>query len=226
MALLADRLRGNVRELEGALAQSAPLQPGDGASRSIWPWPMRPWPIGCATRCEWCSWPMSMPPCAGRCGWKTARLQAKGAGWAVSHPRMVAMFLARKHTTAAYSEVGGYFGGRNHSTAVAAEKKVRQWLTDDEEMALGERRLRVRESWNVRSASCCVKRAGSVSDGLLPSLTLPARSLSGASGTNLTACSGSAEEATCSCATTIAFPRTLAGFRSILLLPVAAQVGR
>jgi chromosomal replication initiator protein len=58
---------------------------------------------------------------------------------------MVAMFLARRHTAASYSEVGGHFGGRNHSTAVAAEKKVRQWLQDDAELALGERRLRVRE---------------------------------------------------------------------------------
>ena len=55
-------------------------------------------------------------------------LQSKGRAWAVSHPRMVAMFLSRKHTAASYSEIGKHFGGRNHSTAVAAEKKVRQWL--------------------------------------------------------------------------------------------------
>ena len=72
-------------------------------------------------------------------------LQSKQRAWAVSHPRMLAMFLARKHTAAAYSEVGQFFGGRNHSTAVAAEKKVRQWLQQDGELALGERRLRVRE---------------------------------------------------------------------------------
>ena len=72
-------------------------------------------------------------------------LQSKGRAWAVSHPRMVAMHLARKHTASSYSEIGGHFGGRNHSTAVAAEKKVRQWLADDAALALGERRVRVRE---------------------------------------------------------------------------------
>jgi chromosomal replication initiator protein len=72
-------------------------------------------------------------------------LQAKQRAWAVSHPRMVAMFLARKHTTAAYSEIGRHFGGRNHSTAVAAEKKIRGWLADDGELVLGERRIRLRE---------------------------------------------------------------------------------
>ncbi|HWG45106.1 MAG TPA: chromosomal replication initiator protein DnaA [Gemmataceae bacterium] len=72
-------------------------------------------------------------------------LQSKGRAWAVSHPRMVAMFLSRKHTAASYSEIGKHFGGRNHSTAVAAEKKVRQWFDTDSELALGQRRIRVRE---------------------------------------------------------------------------------
>jgi chromosomal replication initiator protein len=72
-------------------------------------------------------------------------LQSKGRAWAVSHPRMVAMYLSRKHTAASYSEIGKHFGGRNHSTAVAAEKKVRQWLDADAELALGQRRIGVRE---------------------------------------------------------------------------------
>jgi chromosomal replication initiator protein len=72
-------------------------------------------------------------------------LQSKQRAWAVSHPRMLAMFLARKHTSAAYSEIGQYFGGRNHSTAVAAEKKVRAWVQSNGELALGERTYRIRE---------------------------------------------------------------------------------
>jgi chromosomal replication initiator protein len=76
---------------------------------------------------------------------ETGALQAKQRAWAVSHPRMLAMYLARKHTAAAYSEIGRHFGGRNHSTAVAAEKKIRQWLQDEGELVLGERRLRIRD---------------------------------------------------------------------------------
>lgn len=72
-------------------------------------------------------------------------LQQKQRAWAVSHPRMLAMFLARKHTSSAYSEIGQHFGGRNHSTAVAAEKKVRQWVEANGAMQLGERTFRVRE---------------------------------------------------------------------------------
>ncbi len=72
-------------------------------------------------------------------------LQSKQRSWAVSHPRMLAMYLARKHTSAAYSEIGQYFGGRNHSTAVAGEKKVRAWVASGGELSLGERTYRVRE---------------------------------------------------------------------------------
>lgn len=49
----------------------------------------------------------------------------------VAQPRMLAMFLARKLTQAAYSEIGQFFGGRNHSTVISAERQVQTWLTDD-----------------------------------------------------------------------------------------------
>ena len=41
---------------------------------------------------------------------------------------MLAMYLARKMTQSAYSEIGEYFGGRNHSTVMSAEKRVRDLL--------------------------------------------------------------------------------------------------
>jgi chromosomal replication initiator protein len=72
-------------------------------------------------------------------------LQSKQRAWSVCHPRMVAMFLGRKHTTATYSEIGQHFGRRNHSTAVAAEKKVRAWVQENAALALGERKVPVRE---------------------------------------------------------------------------------
>jgi chromosomal replication initiator protein len=49
----------------------------------------------------------------------------------LAYPRMLAMYLARKHTGVSYSEIGRYFGGRNHSTVMSAEKKVVGWLKDD-----------------------------------------------------------------------------------------------
>ena len=58
-------------------------------------------------------------------------LKSESRSRAVTHPRMLAMYLARKHTGAAYSEIGRYFGGRNHSTVISAEKKVRSWLDEE-----------------------------------------------------------------------------------------------
>jgi chromosomal replication initiator protein len=51
--------------------------------------------------------------------------RAKG----VSHPRMLAMFLARRHTRAPLSEIGRYFGRRSHTTVLSAETTVEDWLS-------------------------------------------------------------------------------------------------
>jgi chromosomal replication initiator protein len=53
-------------------------------------------------------------------------LRSDNRSRSVSQPRMLAMYLARKHTRSAYAEIGHYFGGRNHSTAIAAERKIAQ----------------------------------------------------------------------------------------------------
>ena len=63
-------------------------------------------------------------------------LKAEGRAHAVSHPRMMAMYLDRKHTGAAYSEIGRFFGGRSHSTVISAEKKVAAWLKDEQRNGL------------------------------------------------------------------------------------------
>lgn len=55
-------------------------------------------------------------------------LKSESRSRTVSHPRMLAMYLARKHTTTPYSEIGQHFGGRNHSTVMSAERKVQDWI--------------------------------------------------------------------------------------------------
>lgn len=72
-------------------------------------------------------------------------LQSKSKAWAVSHARMIAIYLARKHTSASYGEVSIHFGNKTHSTAVAAEKKVRAWLEGNGLIKAGDREWKVRE---------------------------------------------------------------------------------
>lgn len=63
-------------------------------------------------------------------------LQSAGKTRLVSQPRALAMWLARRHTRAAYSEIGAYFGRRSHSTVISAEKQVGRWLEDRESIRL------------------------------------------------------------------------------------------
>ena len=46
----------------------------------------------------------------------------------ISQPRMLAMWLSRKYTRAALSEIGDFFGGRSHSTVISAHSKVEKWV--------------------------------------------------------------------------------------------------
>ena len=61
----------------------------------------------------------------------------------VSYPRMIAMFLARKHTRAALGEIGQFFGRRSHSTVISAGKRVEAWMRDSQTLQLAERALPV-----------------------------------------------------------------------------------
>ncbi len=62
----------------------------------------------------------------------------------LTQPRMLAMFLSRKHTQAAYSEIGEFFGGRNHSTVMSAVSKVEDWLATDSPVMVSA------QSWSVQ----------------------------------------------------------------------------
>jgi chromosomal replication initiator protein len=43
---------------------------------------------------------------------------------AVAHPRMIAMYLARKLTSMSFPEIGSRFGGKDHSTVISAVRKI------------------------------------------------------------------------------------------------------
>jgi chromosomal replication initiator protein len=144
LRLLAGQLRGNVRELEGALHSLRHYSRVTGRSIDV---PSAREALGDLLRHAVRVVQLADVDSAVVKALRLERgaLQSHARTWAVSHPRMLAMYLSRKYTGSAYSEIGHYFGGRNHSTAVAAEKKVRQWLRDDGELFLGDRPVRTRE---------------------------------------------------------------------------------
>lgn len=68
-------------------------------------------------------------------GISAAELRSSSRRRLLAVPRAIAMFLSRRLTGSAYREIGLYFGGRDHSTVVAAEKKISRQIS--EETAVG-----------------------------------------------------------------------------------------
>jgi len=127
LELIAQRFRGSVRELEGALncldayRRVAARQIGVATARQV---------LGELERD--CLRAVRLPDIERAVceffGVEPEALRSGNRARSVSQPRMLAMYLARKLTPAAYGEIGAHFGGRNHSTVIAAEKKVRRLL--------------------------------------------------------------------------------------------------
>jgi chromosomal replication initiator protein len=62
---------------------------------------------------------------------KLTDLQSRKRTNAIALPRQVSMYLARKVTRHSLEEIGGFFGGRDHSTVLYAIEKVEGEMRDD-----------------------------------------------------------------------------------------------
>jgi len=67
-------------------------------------------------------------------GVKLSELQSKRRTKSITHPRQVAMFLARRITRHSLEEVGGFFGGRDHSTVIYAVDRIAKAIRSDPEV--------------------------------------------------------------------------------------------
>ncbi|MEZ6066579.1 MAG: chromosomal replication initiator protein DnaA [Planctomycetaceae bacterium] len=77
-------------------------------------------------------------------GLTTSALKSSCRSRNVAQPRMLAMYLARRMTNVAYSDIGRHFGGRNHTTVMSAEKKIARQLELNESIRIAA------ENWPVR----------------------------------------------------------------------------
>ncbi|WP_442509817.1 DnaA ATPase domain-containing protein [Novipirellula sp. SH528] len=73
-------------------------------------------------------------------------LRGSSQARAVCEPRMLAMYLSRQLTSSAYAEIANHFGGRSHSTAIAAEKNVKKWLESGKAIGRGPTSVSAREA--------------------------------------------------------------------------------
>lgn len=77
------------------------------------------------------------------CGVSAEEMKGEKRVKRISTARMLAIWLARQHTTAGLSEIGAYFGGRNHSTVIAARNKIEALQKNDAEIDVMSRRMKV-----------------------------------------------------------------------------------
>jgi chromosomal replication initiator protein len=62
-------------------------------------------------------------------------LQSKKRHKSIAFPRQVCMYLARRHTRYSLEEIGGYFGGRDHTTVLHAVRTIGYDVETDREIA-------------------------------------------------------------------------------------------
>jgi chromosomal replication initiator protein len=67
-------------------------------------------------------------------GVKVSDLTGKRRQKTISHPRQVAMYLARRLTEYSLVEIGGQFGGRDHTTVIYANDKIADQVERDDRL--------------------------------------------------------------------------------------------
>jgi len=63
-----------------------------------------------------------------------SQLQSKSRTRSLTLPRQIAMYLSRKLTNISLTEIGGFLGGRDHSTVIHADEKVTRLLKEDKNL--------------------------------------------------------------------------------------------
>ena len=130
--LLAERIDSNIRELEGAVTKllsyanlsdrPVTAELAREALRDLF-----------AARQGQPSMEDILNVVTERFGVKLSELQSKRRTNTIAYPRQIAMYLARQITRHSLEEIGGFFGGRDHSTVIYAVEKIAQLASENAE---------------------------------------------------------------------------------------------
>ncbi len=131
-AYIAAKVATNIRELEGAVVRVHMQHVADGQAIDL-----------ALARAALENGPAAVRPevtianiidaVANYYGVKLTDLQSKRRQKSIAHPRQVCMYLARRHTRFSLDEIGGYFGGRDHTTVMHAVKTILKRRDADDE---------------------------------------------------------------------------------------------
>ena len=128
---LAQSVRSNMRELEGALirvhayaslrAQPVTIQLAREVLKGVIS------DKGRALTCE-----QIVKTVAAYFDAKVADLKSNKRTRNIAYPRQVSMYLCRRHTSSSYPEIGNALGGKDHTTALNAFNRISERLNDPE----------------------------------------------------------------------------------------------
>lgn len=131
---LADRIRTNVRRLEGALTRVASYQSLSGREvtrdaienllRDIFQEQAR----------RVITIDQIQRKVAERYDVRLADMTSKRRPANIAFPRQVAMYLARSLTSASLTEIGDAFGGKDHGTVIHANKLIKKKMSEDDQV--------------------------------------------------------------------------------------------
>jgi chromosomal replication initiator protein len=130
--LIASRFDSNIRELEGALITLDALSQTDSGEITL----ELAHKALSGGKPQLVAVPDIIDVVTTRFAVKRADLLSRKRNKSIAHPRHVCMYLARKLTGLSLEEIGGYFGGRDHSTVLHALRRIDNRRNEDPRLAL------------------------------------------------------------------------------------------
>jgi len=119
--VIASRIDSNVRELEGALATIDLFSQTHGREIDV---ALAMEALGVVSPSRSTSIPDILNLVAKRYNIRLSDLQGKRRTKSIVLPRQICMYLARELTSLSLEEIGGYFGGRDHTTVIHARRLI------------------------------------------------------------------------------------------------------
>ena len=131
---IAERVRSNIRELEGHLNKVAMY--GSLAGRPITVELTKEALKDLLTKDNK---PITAPDIlkvvAAHYGIKVSDLKSKSNARPIAYPRQVAMYICKELTDLSYPEIGRVFNNKHHSTVMYSVEKIDQLIQDDQQVA-------------------------------------------------------------------------------------------
>jgi chromosomal replication initiator protein len=131
VCFIAGAIDSNTRELEGAIAKVTML--AQVCDRAI-DLPLAEEAMGTAEAAAGrreISIESILDAVTSRYNVRLADLQSKKRSRSIAFPRQICMYLARNLTRHSLEEIGGYFGGRDHTTVLHADRTIKTLAQND-----------------------------------------------------------------------------------------------